>query len=64
MSGVELLILLLTVAPTLGAQVLAILQTSGHVTADEWAAYIAKTWPDAESFFHPPAPAVPPVVTR
>jgi hypothetical protein len=60
MTGVELVILLLTVAPTLGAQVLAILQKGGHVTADEWAAYIAQKWPDAESFFHPPVPPVTP----
>jgi hypothetical protein len=60
MSGVELVILLLTVAPTLGAQVLAILQKTGHVTAEEWAAYISQKWPDAESFFHPPAPTVTP----
>ncbi len=59
MSGVELVILLLTVAPQLGAQVLAILQKTGKVTAEEWAAYIAQKWPDAESFFKP-APAVTP----
>ena len=64
MSGVELVILLLTVAPTLGAQVLAILQNNGKVTAEEWAVYISQRWPDAESFFHPPAPSEPPVVTR
>jgi hypothetical protein len=60
MSGVELVILLLSVAPTLGQEVLSILQKGGHVSAQEWADYISKRWPDAESFFHPAAP-VPPV---
>jgi hypothetical protein len=60
MSGVELVILLLSVAPTLAQEVIAILTKNGHVSAQEWADYIAKRWPDAESFFHP-APPVPPV---
>jgi len=52
-SGVELMILLLTVAPQLAGEVIAILNKSGHVTAEEWAAYIAQKWPDKDSFFKP-----------
>ena len=51
MSGIELLIVLLTVAPDLAVKVMAILQKSGHVTPEEWATYMQAKWPDANSFF-------------
>ena len=53
MSGVELMILLLTVAPQLAGEVIAILNKSGKVTAQEWADYINQKWPDKDSFFKP-----------
>ena len=55
MSGVELLILLLTVAPTLATEIINILAKTGHVTAQDWSDYIAQKWPDKDSFFKPAA---------
>lgn len=60
MSGVELLVLLLSVAPSLATEIIGILQKSGHVTAQEWADYIALKWPTADSFFATTPPAVKP----
>jgi hypothetical protein len=56
MTGVELLVLLLTVAPSLATEIINLLNKGGHVTAQEWTDYIVQRWPDKDSFFGTKAP--------
>lgn len=48
-----LMLMLLQEAPVLAVKLMAIWTKQGKVTAEEWAAFIAAKWPDAESFFTP-----------